>query len=403
MKEEFLYVDKEGYSKLVNHLENRNSELNAFNFIDKTEKEGKIISVKDNICVQGIPATASSKVLSGYVPNFNATVVDRLQKNGFAVVGKTNMDEFGFGSFGINSDKIAHNPFDQRYVAGGSSSGSAIATAIIKNHISIAESTGGSISTPASFCGVVGLTPTYGAISRYGLIDYANSLDKIGVMGRNSESLKYVMNIVSGQDEKDTTSVSNTLEEVRKDKLYVIDNFTKNINQTVLDRFEELLSRFSSDGYKIEHVKIDNLDYSLPAYYILSMAEASTNLAKYQGFKYGHKLKQFSMGYNEFFTEARKDFGMEAKRRIILGTFIRGKSFKQKYYEKALSIRAEIIKRMKSFLKEGFIISPTAPILTPKIDEVKDITPVEEYSMDMLTIPPNLCGFPHISFPYNYE
>ena len=398
----FLSLKDKEYNGFISRLKQADEKLNAFNFIDEKEKKGKIISVKDNICVKGMPATASSKILQDYIPGFNATVIERLEKAGFSVIGKTNMDEFGFGSFGLNSEHYAKNPFNEEYVAGGSSSGSAVATALIKEHVSVAESTGGSISAPASFCGVVGLTPTYGVISRYGLIDYASSLDKIGFMGKSADNIREVMEKTVGNDPKDTTSLSVTISNKKPKKLYIIDNLMSGVNEGIKDRFEGLLAKLSID-YKIEHIKIDYLEYSVPAYYILSMSEASTNLAKYQGFKYGFKVKDFSLNYNEFFMSARKQFGKEAKRRVILGTFIRSKSIKQKYYEKALAVRHAIIQRMKIFLKDGFIIMPSMPIFTPKISEVKDIGPVEAYSMDMLTVPPNLCGFPHMSFPYFYE
>lgn len=403
MTSRFLQLEKAEYAKLVEQLKKENERLNAFNFIDETEKDGKIISVKDNICVKGMPATASSRILQGYVPGFNATVVDRLEKSGFSVVGKTNMDEFGFGSFGLNSEHPAKNPFDEDYVAGGSSSGSAVATAVMKNHVSIAESTGGSISAPAAFCGVVGLTPTYGVMSRYGLIDYASSLDKIGFIGKSADNIRDVMEKTVGGDEKDTTSLSKHISNENPRRLYVVDNLMDGVDEGVKDRFEELLSKLSSMGYTVEHISIEYLEYSVPAYYILSMSEASTNLAKYQGFKYGFKVKDFSLNYNDFFMSARKQFGKEAKRRVILGTFIRSKSIKQKYYEKSLALRRSIIDKMKKILENGFIITPTMPIFTPKINEVSDINPVEAYSMDMLTVPPNLCGFPHMSFPYFYE
>ncbi len=403
MTSKFLQLEKAEYAKLVEQLKKENERLNAFNFIDETEKDGKIISVKDNICVKGMPATASSRILHGYVPGFNATVVDRLEKSGFSVVGKTNMDEFGFGSFGLNSEHPAKNPFDEDYVAGGSSSGSAVATAVMKNHVSIAESTGGSISAPAAFCGVVGLTPTYGVMSRYGLIDYASSLDKIGFIGKSADNIRDVMEKTVGGDEKDTTSLSKHISNENPRRLYVVDNLMDGVDEGVKDRFEELLSKLSSMGYTVEHASIEYLEYSVPAYYILSMSEASTNLAKYQGFKYGFKVKDFSLNYNDFFMSARKQFGKEAKRRVILGTFIRSKSIKQKYYEKSLALRRSIIDKMKKILENGFIITPTMPIFTPKINEVSDINPVEAYSMDMLTVPPNLCGFPHMSFPYFYE
>jgi aspartyl-tRNA(Asn)/glutamyl-tRNA(Gln) amidotransferase subunit A len=399
----FLSLKDKEYKDFASRLNQVNEKLNAFNFIDENEKNGKIISVKDNICVKGMPATASSKILQGYVPGFNATAIERLENAGFSVIGKTNMDEFGFGSFGLNSEHPAKNPFNEEYVTGGSSSGSAVSTALIKEHVSVAESTGGSISAPASFCGIVGLTPTYGVISRYGLIDYASSLDKIGFMGKSADNIREVMEKTVGNDPKDTTSLSATISNKKPNKLYVIDNLMAGVNDGIKDRFEGLLTKLSEKDYKIEHIKIDYLDYSVPAYYILSMSEASTNLAKYQGFKYGFKVKDFSLNYNEFFMSARKQFGKEAKRRVILGTFIRSKSIKQKYYEKALAIRHAIIARMNKILKEGFIIMPSMPIFTPKISEVKDISPVEAYSMDMLTVPPNLCGFPHMSFPYFYE
>ena len=399
----FLSLKDKEYKDFASRLNQVNEKLNAFNFIDENEKNGKIISVKDNICVKGMPATASSKILQGYVPGFNATAIERLENAGFSVIGKTNMDEFGFGSFGLNSEHPAKNPFNEEYVTGGSSSGSAVSTALIKEHVSVAESTGGSISAPASFCGIVGLTPTYGVISRYGLIDYASSLDKIGFMGKSADNIREVMEKTVGNDPKDTTSLSATISNKKPNKLYVIDNLMAGVNDGIKDRFEGLLTKLSEKDYKIEHIKIDYLDYSVPAYYMLSMSEASTNLAKYQGFKYGFKVKDFSLNYNEFFMSARKQFGKEAKRRVILGTFIRSKSIKQKYYEKALAIRHAIIARMNKILKEGFIIMPSMPIFTPKISEVKDISPVEAYSMDMLTVPPNLCGFPHMSFPYFYE
>lgn len=403
MTGKFLSLELKEYASFVSKLKLANKRFNAFNFIDENEKNGKIISVKDNICVKGMPATASSKILQGYIPGFNATVVERLESSGFSVIGKTNMDEFGFGSFGLNSDNPAKNPFDEEYVTGGSSSGSAVATALIKEHVSIAESTGGSISAPAAFCGIVGLTPTYGIISRYGLIDYASSLDKIGFMGKSSANIREVMEKTVGSDPRDTTSLSTKISNKNQHKLYIIDNLMQGVDEGIKDRFEGLLAKLSALGYKAEHVKIDYLEYSVPAYYVLSMSEASTNLAKYQGFKYGFKVKDFSLNYNEFFMSARKQFGKEAKRRVILGTFIRSKSIKQKYYEKALAIRHAIILRMAKILREGFIIMPTMPIFTPKISEVNDINPVEAYSMDMLTVPPNLCGFPHMSFPYFYE
>lgn len=267
----FLSLKDKEYKDFASRLNQVNEKLNAFNFIDENEKNGKIISVKDNICVKGMPATASSKILQGYVPGFNATAIERLENAGFSVIGKTNMDEFGFGSFGLNSEHPAKNPFNEEYVTGGSSSGSAVSTALIKEHVSVAESTGGSISAPASFCGIVGLTPTYGAISRYGLIDYASSLDKIGFMGKSADNIREVMEKTVGNDPKDTTSLSATISNKKPNKLYVIDNLMAGVNDGIKDRFEGLLTKLSEKDYKIEHIKIDYLEYSSCLLYIINV------------------------------------------------------------------------------------------------------------------------------------
>ncbi len=402
--EEFLKKEKPSgyYNKLLEELGGLNRKFGAFNFINKQISAGFPMSVKDNICVKGMETTASSKILKGYIPPFSATVIKRLEKEGFSILGKTNMDEFGFGSFGINSETPAKNPFDETRVAGGSSSGAAIATAILKYHVAVAESTGGSIAAPASFCGVVGFTPTYGLISRYGLIDYSNSLDKIGFMSRSSEDIRTLMGKSIGKDPADTTSVNAVLNNVSKQRLVIVDELYSKIDKNIKSSFDNTVKKLSSAGFKIEHLSIPEIDYSIPVYYIISMAEASTNLAKFTGFKYGLKVDDFSKGYNDFFTEAREAFGEEAKRKILLGTFIRGASVRSKYYEKALKIRRVIKDKMSSFLKDSFIISPTMPVIAPTIKEAQSFTPLQNYSMDLLTIPSNLCGFPSISLPSDY-
>lgn len=402
--EEFLKKEKPSgyYNQLLEELGGLNRKFGAFNFINKQISAGFPMSVKDNICVKGMETTASSKILKGYIPPFSATVIKRLEKEGFSILGKTNMDEFGFGSFGINSETPAKNPFDETRVAGGSSSGAAIATAILKYHVAVAESTGGSIAAPASFCGVVGFTPTYGLISRYGLIDYSNSLDKIGFMSRSSEDIRTLMGKSIGKDPADTTSVDAVLNNVSKQRLVIVDELYSKIDKNIKSSFDNTVKKLSSAGFKIEHLSIPEIDYSIPVYYIISMAEASTNLAKFTGFKYGLKVDDFSKGYNDFFTEAREAFGEEAKRKILLGTFIRGASVRSKYYEKALKIRRVIKDKMSSFLKDSFIISPTMPVIAPTIKEAQSFTPLQNYSMDLLTIPSNLCGFPSISLPSDY-
>lgn len=401
---EFLAKEKPSdyYKKLGSALAKLNSKLHIFSNINQDIESGFPFSVKDNICVNGVESTASSAILKGYIPPFDATAVSKLRGNEFGFLGKTKMDEFGFGTFGINCEEHPVNPFDEKYVAGGSSAGAAAAVAVLKHHVSISESTGGSISCPAAFCGVVGFTPTYGLVSRYGLIDYANSLDKIGVIGRSAGDIRYVFDKIKGSDKMDATSIDHDISSSKPKKLIIIDQLMQGINEEILRSFDKFIAKLQNMGYTIEHRSVPFIDKAIPAYYIISMAEASTNLAKYTGFKYGYKVDDFSKGYNEFFTQARSNFGAEAKRRIVLGTFVRSASVKSKYYEKSLKLRRMLIESLSSVLKDGFIISPTMPIKTPKIKDIETLDPVKIYKMDSITVPPNLAGIPHISFAYDY-
>ncbi len=401
---EFLANDKPSdyYKKLASELTKLNSKLHIFSSINPDIESGFPFSVKDNICVKDVESTASSAILKGYIPPFDATAVSKLRGKEFGFLGKTKMDEFGFGTFGINCEEHPVNPFDEKYVAGGSSAGAAAAVAVLKHHVSISESTGGSISCPAAFCGVVGFTPTYGLVSRYGLIDYANSLDKIGVIGRSAGDIRYVFDKIKGSDSLDATSIDHEISSSKQKKLIIIDQLMQGINEEILRSFDKFIAKLQNMGYTIEHRSVPFIDKAIPVYYIISMAEASTNLAKYTGFKYGYKVEDFSKGYNEFFTEARTNFGAEAKRRIVLGTFVRSASVKSKYYEKSLRLRHMLIESLNSVLKDGFIISPTMPIKTPKIKDIETLDPVKIYKMDSITVPPNLAGLPHISFAYDY-
>ena len=403
---EFMEREKPAdyYSKLVSELEKINGEYHAFNVINgKAGGGGRLpFSTKANICVKGFETTAGSKMLKGYVAPFDATVVGKLLKHGgFSFLGETNMDEFGFGTFGINTEVPARNAFDKEYAAGGSSSGAAVATAMLKYHVAIAESTGGSIATPAALNGVVGFTPTYGAVSRYGLIDYANSLDKIGIMARSAEDARTTFDTIRGRDDYDTTCAVEKIGNERKGKLYVVRELMEKTDPAIKSAFERLLDKCGK-YFEVKEISIEILGKAIPTYYIIAMAEASTNLAKYNGYKYGLQYGELNRRYNEFFTEARANFGTEAKRRIMLGTFIRSESVKDKYYTKALMVRRMIMNEMSRILKDGFIISPTLPIPTPKLSDAQALTPTQNYAMDIFTIPPNIGGFPHITFPYEY-
>ncbi|MCL5419866.1 MAG: amidase family protein [Candidatus Marsarchaeota archaeon] len=401
--EEFNSLEKKEsyYPRLVEELKRANGEFHAFNLINEGIRAGFPFSAKDNICVRGFEATCSSKILKGYVPNFSATAVSRLG-SAFGFLGKTNMDEFGFGTFGINSEEPARNPFNSDYVTGGSSSGAAAATALMKYHVALAVSTGGSISSPASFCGVVGYTPTYGLVSRYGLIDYGNSLDRIGIIARSAGDVRHTCGLLRGTDRYDSTCVDHNVASDGKKTLFVINQLNEVLDERIRAPFESLLGKLENLGYVVKRVDLDIIGKAVGIYYIISSAEASTNLARYTGFKYGYQYGRFTEYYNDFFSNARAEFGIEAKRRIILGTFVRSASVRGKYYDKALRARRLLIDRMKGLLKDGYIISPTMPIKTPKIREVRELTPLQSYATDALTVPPNLCGFPHISFPFDY-
>ncbi len=386
--------------------------------IDKYERSGSQkplnsclpISVKDNICTKSLLTTAGSKILHNYIPPFDATVIERIKQQGW-IVGKTTMDEFGFGTFNVNAEKIPKNPFDMERSCGGSSGGSGALTAAADfPHISIAESTGGSISCPASFCGVVGLTPTYGLVSRYGLIDYANSLDKIGVMGKSVWDCAFGLSMIAGHDPKDSTSLSVKQQDYtvhcsnnEKLKIGMPKEYFKNIDKSVEKMVWQAIKNLESEGYRYEEISLPHTDYALAAYYIIAMSEASTNLAKFCGMRYG--LSAALQGnFNEYFSEVRSaGFGQEAKRRIILGTYARMAGYREAFYLKALKVRTLVINDFKkAFKKVDVLAAPTMPVLPPKLKDIEKLTPLEHYQSDILTVPVNLAGMPHISVPCGF-
>lgn len=372
---------------------------------------GLPVSVKDNICVAGLQSSAGSKILEGYIPPFDATCVLRAKENGAAILGKTNQDEFGFGTFSTNSKYgIPKNPLDPERSCGGSSGGAAgLTQALDFPHIALAESTGGSISCPAAFCSVVGLTPTYGLVSRYGLIDYANSLDKIGPIGKTVYEVALMLSIIAGHDPRDSTSVQQKSQDYtrfseRSDlkgmKIGVPKEYFVNIDKQIEKSVWDAIKKLENLGATIEKISLPNTRFALSSYYIIATAEASTNLAKYCGMRYGLHL-EMEGNFNEYFSKVRsKGFGEEAKRRIILGTFARMSGYRDAYYLKAMRVRTMIIQDFKkAFNKVDVLAAPTMPILPPKFSEISKLTPVENYQMDVLTVPPNLAGVPMISIP----
>lgn len=373
--------------------------------------KGVAVSVKDNVCVRGMESKAGSRILEGYIPPYDATVVAKCRTEGGFILGKTTQDEFGFGTFNINTPyKVPLNPYDCERSAGGSSGGAAVLTAVADfPHLAIAESTGGSISCPSSWCGVVGITPTYGRTSRWGLIDYANSLDKIGCMGKTVKEAATLLRVISGPDKYDATVLSEPVpdfpscsdEPVEGMKIGVPgEYFGEGVDEEVSNMAWKALKRLEGQGALLEEVSLPFTKYSLSSYYIIAMAEASTNLAKLCGLRYGLQLP-IEGNFDEYFSEVRcRGFGEEAKRRIILGTYARLAGYRDAYYLKALKVRTRVIGDFKRAFKEVDVLAaPTMPVVAPRFDEVEEMEPVQHYMMDILTVAPNLAGLPMISVP----
>ena len=381
----------------------------------EAEEEGRLsgyaVSVKDNICTRGMQTTAGSRILEGYVPPFDATVVAKCREEGAFILGKTMQDEFGFGTFNVNTPfGVPLNPHDPERSCGGSSGGAACLTAVADfPHLAISESTGGSISCPASFCGVVGVTPTYGRTSRWGLVDYANSLDKIGVMGRTVGEAALLLSVISGPDDYDSTvaqvpeedfneSLGGSVEGLR---VGVPDEyFGEGVDAEVSDRVLGAINGLDELGAEVTKVSLPHTGVSLASYYIIAMAEASTNLAKFCGLRYGLHLP-LEGNFDEYFSKVRAEgFSDEAKRRVILGTFARMAGYRDAYYLKALRVRTRVIEDFKrAFAEVDVLAAPTMPVVAPRFGEITELEPVQHYMMDVLTVAPNLAGIPMISVP----
>lgn len=390
--------------------------------IKKGKKTGKLlglpISVKDAICVQGVESTAGSRILEGYIPPFNATAVQRCLDEGAVIIGKTAQDEFGFGSFAVNvgvGHMIPKNPFDIQRATGGSSGGCAGFTQKTRHaHLSLAESTGGSIAAPASFCGVAGLCPTYGRVSRYGLMDYANSLDKIGPMAKTVEETALLLEVISGHDTNESTTLNapvepytkNVKKTIKEMKIGVIkEAFAEGVEPVVEKQVWNGVKKLEKEGASYEEVSLKlPITYGISAYYLVATSEASTNLAKYCGMRYG-KHDKLEGGFNEYFTKVRSHyFGEEAKRRVMLGTFARMAGYRDAYYLKALKVRALIIREYKKLFKTyDALVTPTMPVLPPTFAEISKLTPLQNYLMDIMTVSPNLAGLPHLNMPCGVE
>ncbi|RLG75984.1 MAG: Asp-tRNA(Asn)/Glu-tRNA(Gln) amidotransferase GatCAB subunit A [Thermoprotei archaeon] len=373
------------------------------------------VAVKDNISTEGIRTTCGSKILENYVPPYDATVVKLLKKEGAIIIGKTNMDEFAMGSSTETSYfGPTRNPWDLERVPGGSSGGSAAVLAAGIVPLALGSDTGGSVRCPAAFTATVGLKPTYGLVSRYGLIAYANSLEQIGPMARNVTDVALLLNVISKYDENDGTSIPGS----RPDYMYslsnpyhikgslkaglVVEMMGKGVSDEVRKVILRALDKISGEGIEIEEVSLSSLKYALPAYYIIAMSEASSNLARYDGVRYGFRAK-IDGDWNKVYMETRaQGFGLEVKRRIIMGTFALSAGYFDQYYLRALKVRTLILNDFRrAFKKFNVLVGPTMPILPFKIGEkIKD--PLAMYMCDIETVSANLAGIPAISIPAGF-
>ena len=368
-----------------------------------------LFSAKDNLTSKDMETCAGSRILEGYFPPFDATAIARMREAGGKLIGKTNMDEFGFGTFSTNSGlEVPRNPFDLERACGGSSGGSACAAAVFEDHPSLGVSTGGSICCPASFCGVYGIAPTYGRVSRYGLIDYGNSLDKIGVLSSKAGDLRKYINIIAGRDEKDPTScVQPELKDERAPvrSVAVPKEGVEGLSKDVEAAFTNALDELRRMGIEVETVDMPSLKYAMPAYYVLATSEASTNLARYVGMRYGRQDGDLSLKFDDYFSDVRsRYFGDEAKRRILLGTFTRMAGYSDRYYSKARQVREVVIDDYKRVLRDhDAVLAPTMPFTAPRFDDISKMSALDSYKADYLTVPANLAGVPHLNVPCGYD
>lgn len=370
---------------------------------------GVPIAIKDNICINGKKTTCASKILENFVPQYNAEVIDRLEKAGLVIIGKTNMDEFAMGSTTETSYYgVTKNPFNTEHVPGGSSGGSCAAVAAEECSYALGSDTGGSIRQPSSFCGVTGIKPTYGTVSRYGLIAYGSSLDQIGPVAKDVTDCATILETIAGYDSKDSTSVkrekydfaSALVDDVKGMKIGIPkDYFGEGLDKEVKESIMNAIKVLEEKGAIVEEFDLSLVEYAIPAYYVIAAAEASSNLARFDGVKYGYRTKEYNGLHNMYKKTRSEGFGEEVKRRIMLGSFVLSSGYYDAYYLKALRTKALIKKAFdEAFAKYDVIIGPAAPTTAPKLgDSLSD--PIKMYLGDIYTISVNLAGLPGISVP----
>ena len=400
----FLLVDEEGARARAAEVQKK---------IDAGELTGPLagvpIAVKDNICTKGLATTCASKILQNFVPTYDAEVITRLEEAGAVIIGKTNMDEFAMGSTTETSAYgVTKNPWNTEHVPGGSSGGSCAAVAAGEVPMALGSDTGGSIRQPSSFCGVTGIKPTYGTVSRYGLIAYGSSLDQIGPVAKDVTDCATILEAIASYDTKDSTSVKREdydftralVDDVAGMKIgiprdYFGEGLEPEVKTAVLQAAEELKKK----GAIVEEFDLSLVEYAIPAYYVIACAEASSNLARFDGVKYGYRTKEYEGLHNMYKKSRSEGFGPEVKRRIMLGSFVLSSGYYDAYYLKALRTKALIKQAFdKAFEKYDVILGPAAPTTAPKLGQSLS-DPIKMYLGDIYTISVNLAGLPGISLP----
>ena len=369
---------------------------------------GVPVAVKDNICTKGLPTTCASKMLEDFVPAYDAEAVMRMEAEGMILLGKTNMDEFAMGSTTETSYfQITVNPWNKNHVPGGSSGGSCAAVAAGETPLALGSDTGGSIRQPSSYCGVCGLKPTYGRVSRYGLIAFASSLDQIGPVGKTVGDCAALFEMIAGKDEKDSTSSNHPLENgkdlvsgsLRGMRIGIPEELADGIDAEVKKAILDAAQVMKENGAQVETFSLGLTDYLIPAYYIIACAEASSNLERFDGVKYGHRSKDATELHEMYRKSRQEGFGAEVKRRILLGSFVLSSGYYDAYYLKALKAKALIKQEFnKAFEQYDCILAPAAPSTAPK-GGISLSDPLKMYLSDIDTVAVNLCGLPAISVP----
>lgn len=412
----------------IKRIKNTDSKIDAFisvcfdSAVDDAKKAQTLIdngsgdiltgipmAVKDNMCTEGITTTCASHILENFIPPYSSTAVNNLRNRGAVLLGKLNLDEFAMGGSTENSYiKKTKNPWDIKRVPGGSSGGSAAAVASGQTVFALGSDTGGSIRQPASFCGVVGLKPTYGTVSRYGLVAFASSLDQIGPITKTVEDSAFVLNAISKKDKMDSTSVESGIsdysegisEGVKGMKIGIpVQYLSQGVAPDVKNKVMDAINEYEKMGAKCIETSLELADYAIAAYYIISSAEASSNLARYDGIKYGYRSENFNNLLELYKNSRSEGFGAEVKRRIMLGTYVLSSGYYDAYYKKALQIRSLIKNEFDGlFEKYDCILGPTAPTTAYKIGDMAD-DPLEMYLGDVFTVSVNIAGLPAISIP----